>query len=449
MDDTRETPLRPTAMTIYQPPAFLVPQDIAGVKALAQLYVEADWVPRSYRNRDGTPNLAKVEVGIMHGMELGLRPLAALQSIAVINGMPCVWGDGMLALCEDSGLLADMKESFEGEGEQIRAVCQIVRRGRATPISEEFSVAMAKKANLWSKDGPWQNYPSRMLRMRARAWALRAAFADVLRGVRSAEEVQDYDGIDLMDVTPPRPQLSDFNEAARPAATAKPADGAKQAAPVAPAQQAQTASAPPDYEIVDHEGVVHQFAKAAEAQGFFDKAMRFAAHLGSERLEGLWETNAPFLADLRQDGKSETADMLNRLYGSILQQTQHDEKEKAKAAPPAAQERAAPRSRTPARTAEAQATGAEPAVQAQQNGAGAEWTPRESSFFKQLPTSPLKEGGSWLYWTPWAVEQIQKMDASEVDSFEAKFAAEFAALKEKRPQDYAAFRTSLDAKKGG
>ena len=49
----------------------------------------------------------------------------------------------------------------------------------------------AKRAGLYGKQGPWQQYPKRMLQMRARAWALRDVFPDVLRGVHVAEEAQD------------------------------------------------------------------------------------------------------------------------------------------------------------------------------------------------------------------------------------------------------------------
>jgi hypothetical protein len=56
----------------------------------------------------------------------------------------------------------------------------------------KFSVADAKKASLWGKSGPWSQYPRRMLQMRARGFALRDAFPDVLKGLVTAEEAFDY-----------------------------------------------------------------------------------------------------------------------------------------------------------------------------------------------------------------------------------------------------------------
>ena len=41
---------------------------------------------------------ADVLVAMQLGVGIGMAPLQAIQSIAVINGRPCLWGDAMLAL---------------------------------------------------------------------------------------------------------------------------------------------------------------------------------------------------------------------------------------------------------------------------------------------------------------------------------------------------------------
>lgn len=131
-------------------------------------------------------------VAIQHGMELGLSPAQALQSIAVINGRPSIWGDAALAIVKAHRECVDVIETFErGTGDDTMiAKCEIQRAGKQ-PVVRTFSVAQAKKAQLWSKAGPWQQYPQRMLQMRARSWAMRDAFPDALRGVQMAEESRD------------------------------------------------------------------------------------------------------------------------------------------------------------------------------------------------------------------------------------------------------------------
>ncbi len=131
-------------------------------------------------------------VAILHGLEVGLTPLAALQRIAVVNGRPTIWGDGALALVRASGLAERIVERIEGEGPaQWNAVCEVLRKGDTDPVIRTFSVEDAKRARLWGKAGPWTDYPRRMLQMRARAFALRDAFADVLGGLYLREEIEE------------------------------------------------------------------------------------------------------------------------------------------------------------------------------------------------------------------------------------------------------------------
>lgn len=131
-------------------------------------------------------------VAILHGLEVGLTPLAALQRIAVVNGRPTIWGDGALALVRASGLAERIVERIEGDGPaQWTAVCEVLRKGDSDPVIRTFSVDDAKRARLWGKAGPWTDYPRRMLQMRARAFALRDAFADVLGGLYLREEIEE------------------------------------------------------------------------------------------------------------------------------------------------------------------------------------------------------------------------------------------------------------------
>jgi hypothetical protein len=174
----------------------IVPQDFDGAWRIASAVCKAGMAPK------GLDTPEKAMVAIMHGLEVGLTPMAALQSIAVVNGRPTIWGDGAIGLVRGSGKMEWIKERIEGDGDSMVAVCEIKRKNEPAAEPAKFSVADAKKAGLWGKQGPWQQYPKRMLAMRARAFALRDGFADVLRGLGIAEEVQDTP---MRDVTPPAP----------------------------------------------------------------------------------------------------------------------------------------------------------------------------------------------------------------------------------------------------
>lgn len=177
----------------------IAPQSLDEAWRLAQNMAKSLLVPKDFQEKPHD-----VLVAIQLGMEVGLPPMQSLQSIAVINGRPSIWGDGFLALIMASEKYEDHDEYYEVNGERRTgftatdwakddnaAVCSFTRRGKATPVVQRFTVAMAKKAGLLGKKGPWETYPDRMLKMRARSWAGRDAFPDVLRGLTTVEEAQD------------------------------------------------------------------------------------------------------------------------------------------------------------------------------------------------------------------------------------------------------------------
>lgn len=126
-------------------------------------------------------------IAIQWGSEVGLKALQALQNIAVINGRPSLWGDAVIAIVRASPLCEYVKETDDGH----TATCKVKRRGEAEEI-RTFSMDDAKTAGLMGKQGPWTQYPKRMRQMRARAFALRDVFPDVLKGMPIAEELMDY-----------------------------------------------------------------------------------------------------------------------------------------------------------------------------------------------------------------------------------------------------------------
>ena len=163
------------------------PTTLTEAMTFSDMLANSSMVPKAYQ---GKPQ--DILVCVQWGMEMGLAPMQALQNIAVINGKPSVYGDAAMALVQASPVCEDVEEFFEAEGTPNPvAVCVAKRKGRK-PVTARFSVEDAKRAGLWGKQGPWSAYPKRMMQMRARGFALRDAFPDVLKGMITAEEAQDY-----------------------------------------------------------------------------------------------------------------------------------------------------------------------------------------------------------------------------------------------------------------
>jgi len=168
----------------------------------SKMVASSEFAPKDFKGKPESCMLA-----IQHGSEVGLSPMQSLQSIAVINGRPTIWGDAALALVQSSPVCEYVREYTEGEGDALVAVCEAKRKGYPAPTVVRFSVADAKKAGLWGKSGPWSQYSSRMLTLRARGFALRNAFADALRGLITAEEAQDYQTPDPREPVKVRPKF--------------------------------------------------------------------------------------------------------------------------------------------------------------------------------------------------------------------------------------------------
>jgi len=177
----------------------LAPKSMGEAIEFSKMISSSGMVPAAYK---GKPQ--DILVAIQWGYEVGLQPMQALQNIAVINGKPSVYGDAAIALVKADPRCRGVKETIEGEGEKMVARC-VVRRAYGDEIEETeatFSVDDAKRAKLWGKQGPWSQYPKRMLAMRARGFAIRDAFPDAMKGMITAEEAQDYPTKAPRDVTP-------------------------------------------------------------------------------------------------------------------------------------------------------------------------------------------------------------------------------------------------------
>lgn len=174
---------------------FITPQTFRELTRYAEFVAHSALVPKAFQ---GKP--ADIAIAMQWGIELGLHPLQAVQNIAVINGRPSLWGDALPAIAKAHASYEWIRETLERDatGAVLSATCVGKRKGHE-PESRTFTIDDAKRAGLFGKEGPWKQYTSRMLQMRARAWLIRDLWPDALRGLAVAEEVQDYT---IRDVTP-------------------------------------------------------------------------------------------------------------------------------------------------------------------------------------------------------------------------------------------------------
>ena len=181
-----------TALTVVEPKtknmtvANFAPQTFDEAVRFSKMVAASSMCPNQYRNK-----AQDVFLALQFGSEVGLSPMQAVQGICVVNNIPTLYGDHLLAVAMTSPDFEWHKEFWEGEGDTRAGVCQVKRKGHEVH-EVRFTVSHAKTAKLWGKAGPWTTNPDRMLQLRARAFAIRDKFADRLKGIQMAEEAMDY-----------------------------------------------------------------------------------------------------------------------------------------------------------------------------------------------------------------------------------------------------------------
>ena len=136
-------------------------------------------LPTAYRG-----NAANAFVAAETGAALGLEPLQALASIAVINGRATLSSDLMAAVIRRAGHTLRI---VENSPESVTATLI-----RADDKTFEFTVTWDKekavKAGLWGQRGPWSQYPTQMLRARAITEVARQGASEALMGMSYSPE---------------------------------------------------------------------------------------------------------------------------------------------------------------------------------------------------------------------------------------------------------------------
>ena len=194
-------------------PMGIVPQSFEDVQRLATMAVASGLWKGDRKDTDQQKH-AKACMAIMQGLECGVPPMQAVQSIAVINGKCVMYGDLLTALLWANGF--DIEQTITGQGDQRTATCTITRPN-GKKITRTFSRADAKKARLfddrptvkkqwdgkWEEkpnDSPWFKFEDRMLGWRALGYCQKDGASDVTKGLLIREDVEAE--LPMRDITP-------------------------------------------------------------------------------------------------------------------------------------------------------------------------------------------------------------------------------------------------------
>lgn len=165
---------------------------------MANVFAGSDFVPDTYKKKPGNCLIA-----INLANRIGADPLMVMQNLVIIYGRPS-WSSTFLIACINaSGKCSPLRYEFWGQQGQDNWSCRAYAIDKDGEILKGtwVSIALAKQEGWYQKNGSkWKTMPEQMLRYRAAAWFQRAYFPELSLGIRTQEEIEDADAVEITDL---------------------------------------------------------------------------------------------------------------------------------------------------------------------------------------------------------------------------------------------------------
>lgn len=158
---------------------YFNPQHWNVMKVMAETFHKSGALPAHINN---APKLMMI---LQTGVELGLKPMQAINSLYIVNGRIAMSAQAMLGKLLQSGVKLEWKTDSP-------TACEVEFSGLDRPTyTGKFTIEEAQKAGLVKPGSPWQTYPAAMLRARAVSIGARVFCPDIISGSYTLDEVAE------------------------------------------------------------------------------------------------------------------------------------------------------------------------------------------------------------------------------------------------------------------
>jgi hypothetical protein len=192
---------------------------------MAKALSSSDLVPETYKN-----NVANTMIALELANRTGVSPFMVMQNVNVIKGRPSWSSTFIISVINSCGRFSQLRFRISGEGDDKGCIASAtdIKTGDVLE-SPRVTIKMAKAEGWFSKAGSkWVTMPDLMMQYRSAAFFGRLYVSDILQGMQSVDEVQDFMDVSYEELPTGAPNpIADIN-----AKLAKPA--AAPAEPVAP-----------------------------------------------------------------------------------------------------------------------------------------------------------------------------------------------------------------------
>lgn len=157
------------------------------VEVLSNKLSQSTIIPSVLRNKP-----QDVFAIVLMGDDLGLNPMQALNMINIIKGQISIKPQGMVALIRKHYPDAKIKITSNNDNKNPRVSCLMARhQGDGDDYESIWDWDRVVKLNLAHKDN-YKNQPLTMMKWRAISDAARTMFPDIIYGVYTDDEIEDF-----------------------------------------------------------------------------------------------------------------------------------------------------------------------------------------------------------------------------------------------------------------
>lgn len=161
------------------------------IQRVAKMFSASDLVPARYKD-----NIQNTVIALELAQRMRASSLMVMQSLYVVHGQPGWSGQFVIASVNACGKYAeDLDFEFTGTEGKDDWACRAIttdKKGR-TRRGAKVDIKMAKSEGWYDKNGSkWKTMPEQMLMYRAASFFARVHCPEVLNGMYTVEEINDY-----------------------------------------------------------------------------------------------------------------------------------------------------------------------------------------------------------------------------------------------------------------
>lgn len=157
---------------------------------VAKMISASNIVPKNYQG-----NVANTMIAVELANRIGISPFMVMQNLDIIQGKPSWNSTFIIAALNSCGRFDPMRFEFEGAPKTDEYGCRAITKDKEGNLitGPKVTWGMVKAEGWLSKPGSkWQTMPELMFQYRAASFFGRLYAPDILKGMHSVEEVQDF-----------------------------------------------------------------------------------------------------------------------------------------------------------------------------------------------------------------------------------------------------------------